>query len=133
MDADWTVRRVERTAWFACGGMALLALLIAGGAPGPALAVLAGGALIALAYWSLKAGVSVLDSPVQDGQGTGPGAGKRTATAVLKIAGRYALLAFLAYVMIARLRLHPLGLFAGASSFVAAVSIETLRLLIRKH
>jgi hypothetical protein len=35
--------------------------------------------------------------------------------------------------MIARLRLHPLGLLAGASSFVAAVSIETLRLLIRKH
>jgi len=132
MDADWTVRRVERTAWFACGGMALLALLIAGGAPGPALAVLAGGALIALAYWSLKAGVSVLDAPVQGGQGR-PGAGRRTATAVLKIAGRYALLAFLAYVMIARLRLHPLGLFAGASSFVAAVSIETLRLLIRKH
>ena len=132
MDADWTVRRVERTAWFACGGMALLALLIARGAPGPALAVLAGGALIALAYWSLKAGVTVLDSPVQGGQAA-PGAGKRTATTILKIAGRYALLAFLAYVMIARLRLHPLGLFAGASSFVAAVSIETLRLLIRKH
>ena len=129
MDADWTVRRVERTAWFACGGMAILALLIARGAPGPALAVLAGGALIALAYWSLKAGVSVLDLSVQGG----PGARKRTATAILKIAGRYALLAFLAYVMIARLRLHPLGLFAGASSFVAAVSIETLRLLIRKH
>jgi ABC-type glucose/galactose transport system permease subunit len=43
-----------------------------------------------------------------------------------------ALLALLAYVMIARLRLHPLGLLAGASSFVAAASIEALRLLMKK-
>jgi hypothetical protein len=34
--------------------------------------------------------------------------------------------------MIARLRLHPLGLLAGASSFVAAASIEALRLLMKK-
>jgi hypothetical protein len=34
--------------------------------------------------------------------------------------------------MIARLRLHPLGLLAGASSVVAAVSIEALRLLLKK-
>ncbi len=129
MDSDQAVRRVERTAWLACAGMAILALMMARGAPGPALAVLAGGALIALAYWSLKAGVSVLNPPAQGAAGVG----RRSAAAVLKIAGRYALLAFLAYVMIARLRLHPLGLFAGASSFVAAVSIETLRLLIRKH
>src|SRR3970040_1816046 len=40
---------------------------------------------------------------------------RRAGQAILKVAGRYALLAFLAYVMIARLRLPPLGLIAGAS------------------
>ncbi len=35
---------------------------------------------------------------------------------IVKMSGRYALLALLAYVMIARLRLHPLGLLLGASS-----------------
>jgi hypothetical protein len=45
-----------------------------------------------------------------------------------KLIGRYALLALLAYVMIARLRLHPLGLVAGASSVVAAAALEAGRL-----
>jgi hypothetical protein len=34
--------------------------------------------------------------------------------------------------MIARLRLHPLGLLAGVSSVVAAVSLEAIRLLMKK-
>jgi hypothetical protein len=34
--------------------------------------------------------------------------------------------------MIARLRLPPLGLLAGASSIVAAVAVEAVRLLIMK-
>jgi len=34
--------------------------------------------------------------------------------------------------MIARLRLSPLGLLAGASSIVAAVAVEAVRLLIMK-
>jgi hypothetical protein len=34
--------------------------------------------------------------------------------------------------MIARLRLPPVGLLAGASSIVAAVSLEALRYLLKK-
>jgi hypothetical protein len=34
--------------------------------------------------------------------------------------------------MIARLRLPPLGLLAGASSVVAAVSVEAVRFLLTK-
>jgi hypothetical protein len=37
-----------------------------------------------------------------------------------------------AYVMIVRLRLHPLGLLAGASSIVAAVTVEAVRVLVKK-
>jgi len=126
MDPDLTVRRVERTAWYACASMALVALAVGRGRSSLAVAVLAGGALTGISYWSLRA------LAVGAGVG-GPAARRIGVTAVLATVGRYALLGFLAYVMIARLRLHPVGLLAGASSFVAAVSIETLRLLIRKH
>ena len=34
--------------------------------------------------------------------------------------------------MIARLRLHPVALLAGASSFVGAVAVEAVRLLLKK-
>lgn len=124
-DADATVRRVERSAWYACGAMAVLALALARGRPGPAVAVLAGGALIGIAYWSLKSGVGGLLGDTPSGRGT-------RGTALLKVAGRYALLGFLAYVMIARLRLHPIGLLVGASSVAAAAFVEAGRFLVKK-
>jgi hypothetical protein len=40
-------------------------------------------------------------------------------------------LGLLAYVMIARLRLHPVGLIVGASSLVASASFEAVRALSR--
>ena len=67
-------------------------------------AVVGGGLLIGISFLSISSSVDQIASR------------RRLAFAVLKLAGRYALLAFLAYVMIARLRLPPLGLMAGASS-----------------
>lgn len=49
------------------------------------------------------------------------------ASALVRLAGRYALLAFLAYVMIARFRLHPIGLLIGVSSLPFAASVEAVR------
>ena len=40
---------------------------------------------------------------------------------------RYALLAGMAYVMIARLRLPPMALLIGASVMVAAAALELVR------
>ncbi len=37
----------------------------------------------------------------------------------------------MAYVMIARLRLHPIGLLIGASSLVASAALEAGRVLTR--
>jgi hypothetical protein len=51
----------------------------------------------------------------------------RPVMAAVRFAGRYALLGFLAYVMIARLRLHPVGLLGGVTSFVVAVALEARR------
>ena len=104
--------RLQRNALVSCAVMAVAALAIARDWRA-GLAVLGGGILIATSFLSIRGGFD---------RG-------RTRRAVLLIAGRYALLAFLAYVMIARLRLPPLGLIAGASSIVAAAGVEALRLL----
>jgi hypothetical protein len=130
VDHDPLLRRVEITAAVFCGIAAVAALVAARGAPGPAIAVVAGGALTLTSYWSLKRGLS----RVLPAHGAVPGAPFRAPRAriALQLAGRYALLGFLGYVMIARLRLHPVALLAGASSFVAAVAVEAVRLFVKK-
>ena len=103
-----------------CAAMALAAVAFARDWRAGA-AVLGGGLLIATSFLSIRGGVEDI-------------AGRRRAgRAALKVAGRYALLAFLAYVMIARLRLPPIGLLAGASSVAAAAMIEAIGLLRTKH
>jgi len=129
MEPDAVLRRVERTAIGFCGAMAIAALAVARGSPWPAVAVLAGGVLVGASYWSLKSGLSGL---IGTTAARGEHARASRGRIALHLAGRYALLAFMAYVMIARLRLHPLGLLAGASSIVAAVTVEAVRVLVKK-
>jgi hypothetical protein len=141
--ADAFLRRLERTAIVVCLAMAGAALVIARGRSGPAIAVLAGGLLIGVSYWTIGLGVHALAGaflrPPGDGAEDGAEADEQPTTAaprtgwtVSRVLLRYALLALLAYVMIARLRLHPIGLLAGASSVAAAASIEAGRLLLKK-
>jgi len=131
-ELDPLLRRLERTAWVACLIMAVAAYIISRGQWRPVAGVLGGGLLIAISYRTIGSGVSGLVERVARPGGMDgpplPGVGK---TAVL-VVGRYALLALLAYVMIARLRLHPLGLLAGASSVVAAAGFEAVRLITKK-
>jgi hypothetical protein len=126
MAHDAVVRRIERTALAFCGVMTIAAVVLAKGSAWPGIAVLAGGLLIATSYWSIKAGVSRLVGS-DDAIARVP-----RARIAFQLAGRYALLALMAYVMIVRLRLHPLGLLAGASSIVAAVTVEAVRVLMKK-
>ena len=126
MAHDPVVRRIERTALAFCGVMTIAAVVLAKGSVWPGISVLAGGLLIATSYWSIKAGVSRLAGS-DDAIARVP-----RARIVFQLAGRYALLALMAYVMIVRLRLHPLGLLAGASSIVAAVTVEAVRVLMKK-
>jgi hypothetical protein len=131
-DADPFLRRIERTAIAACGAMAVIALALGRGQPRLALAVLAGGALAGLSYWALVRGVHALARARDATASSAARSRPRLAWALSNIVLRYALLAFLAYVMLARFRLHPLGLLAGASSVVAAASVEAFRLLLKK-
>jgi hypothetical protein len=133
VEPDPLLRRLERTAFVACLVMAAVALVLAGGRPGPALGVVGGWMLIEVAYRSIHGGVTGMIDAFAGAEPVEPTVRRRRAAlAVARIAGRYALLAILAYVMIARLRLHPLGLMAGASSAVAAAAVEAVRFLAKK-
>lgn len=126
MHDDPLFRRVWRLAAVFC----LLAAVIAwfGWGTRVAVGVLGGGLLIGISLVSLGGGVAALVSP--GSRGVGPR--RSMGAALLKVVLRYALLGFLAYVMIARLRLHPIGLLVGASSIAAAAFIEAARLLSQK-
>ena len=90
--------------------------------------VLGGGLLIGLSLYTLGGGVAAVVHAAAGGR-TDPG---RVGKTLLKVVVRYALLGFLAYVMIARLRLHPIGLLVGATSITAAVFVEAVRLHLKR-
>jgi hypothetical protein len=113
------LERLQRNALVSCAVMAAAATAIARDWRA-GLAVAGGGLLIATSFLSIRGGVDDVM------------ARRRAGRALMRIAGRYALLAFLAYVMIARLRLPPLGLIAGATSVVAAACVEAVRYLRNK-
>jgi len=107
------VERLRRHALIACVAMAVVAAATARHVSWAA-AVIGGGLLIGISFFAITSGVGAL------------GAGGRPTFVLLKVVGRYALLGFLAYVMIARLRLPPLGLMLGASSFAVAALVELI-------
>jgi hypothetical protein len=119
---DALVGRIGRMAAVICVVATAVAWAVAGGRM--AAGVLGGGLLIGLSLYTLGGGVAAVVSAASGGGGAPGRAGKTLAKVVL----RYALLGFLAYVMIARLRLHPIGLLVGATSITAAVFIEAVRL-----
>lgn len=121
------LNRLQTTAALCCAAMIVIALVLSHGRLRPAFGVLGGGILVGVSLMGIRSGIGgMLD-------GFADGSRRRTLSIAAMVLGRYALLALLAYVMIARLRLHPLGLLAGASSVVAAAAIEAGRLLSKKQ
>lgn len=139
-EADPLLKRLERTSQIFCVGAAVVALGVRRGNPDVAVGVLGGGVLIFISYWAIKTSIDGLLAAVvpaaqpggeEEAKPAQPGAVSRARTAgfLLRLAGRYALLGFAAYVMIARLRLHPVGLLIGVSSAVFAATVEAIRAL----
>jgi hypothetical protein len=132
------IQRLQRNAIVACVGMALLAAVIARSIWWAA-AVIGGGVLIGISFLAIASGVSGIGADRADGADGADGADRadradhRPGFLLLKVTGRYALLGFLAYVMIARLHLPPIGLIAGASSFAVAAAVESVSLFRKKH
>lgn len=117
--------RIRRNTLIACALIALVALAVDPQRPAAAIGVLGGGLLVAISYAAVAFTIGVF-MPSPDRPKTPPARGKK-AFALLVFASHYALLAFAAYVMIGRLRLHPIGLLGGVTSLVAAVAFEALR------
>ena len=121
-DAASVARRLERDTAVILAASALLALLFAGKAM--AGGVLGGGLLAALSYRALKRGVLAIGPPAPGEEGRPTVSPARVAAG---LAGRYALLLGVGYVIIGRLRLHPLGVLTGVSAVVVAAMVEAVR------
>ena len=123
--SDPLLDRLQRSAITCALAITVLALVVTRGDWWAALSVLGGAVLIMISFVSIRGGIETLAAfaagPRDHAQRP------KVGPALAKLVGRYALLGFLAYVMIARLRLHPLGLVAGATSVVAAAAIEAGR------
>ena len=139
---DPWLRRFEKDAFLACLAMAGAALVVRTGNPDAALGVLGGGALGAFSYWAIQGGVDAL---LASAAGPAPGAEMPPASdpkrrlplgarmlAMAKFIGRYALLAVAAYVMLTRLRLHPVGMLVGVSAPVVAAAVLAVRIAVRR-
>ena len=122
-EPDAMLRRVERGGVAACLAMAAVAWALARGRAAAPAGVLGGGLLVLISYRGIKGGIDALTGAVAGG------ASGRTARAIglVKFFTRYAILAAAAYVIMARLRLPPVAVVAGASSFVVAVAMEAVR------
>ena len=86
--------------------------------------VVGGGLLSALSYRALKRGVEAIGPPPPGQESRRPVSPGRVA---LGLATRYALLLAVGYVIIARLRLHPVGVLVGVSAVVVAAMVESVR------
>lgn len=113
MTPDAVLARIARKAVVISALFAAAALMLSG--LNAAVGVVGGASLTLMSFLLLRRGSARL---------AGPGAAPSRGGVMWLILARYALLALAAYVMVARLRLHPIGLVAGASSMVAALALE---------
>jgi hypothetical protein len=115
----------RRAIAFAAVATAVAGILPWGGA-WTAAAVTGGAAMSLVSFWAIRRGVTGLADAVIARPDVPPAkAGGPRFLALFVL--RYALLAGMAYVMIARLRLSPLGLLCGASVTMLAAAAELTR------
>lgn len=129
------LERVERLALCLTGALLLVAAVVPGGGTSAAAGVLGGATLAAASYWAIKHGVTGIADAILRQRGPSvdhvgapsDAARRRPPRGFVMFVVRYALLALLAYVMIARLRLPPIWLLSGASVMALAAAIALLR------
>ena len=117
--------RIVRNAAIGCVLVAVVYALVRGRWTAGA-AVIGGGLLISISYWAIRGAAEA--AIVLRSSGESPS--KSTRLALVKFFTRHAILALLAYVMLARFRVSPVGLLAGASSLVAAAFVAAARVIV---
>jgi ATP synthase I chain len=131
------LRRLERGALVWCALAAVGVLALAPSRTDLLLGIAGGGVLAIVSFYAIRGSVDAAVRALAPAPGPAPEParpGPRPAgigSLILKMSGRYALLALLAYVMIARLRLHPLGLLLGMTALAASATAEAVRSLGR--
>jgi hypothetical protein len=124
--AETLLGRVWRRAVVLSVVATLLAAVVPWGGAWSAAAVAGGAVLSLVSFWAIRRGVTGLAEAVLTRRDeTAIRAGRPRFLALFVL--RYALLAIMAYVMIARLRLSPLGLLCGASVTMLAAAAELMR------
>ena len=88
----------------------------------PSVGVLGGALIAGISYFGVRRGVDSLSAAMADGGNARAG----LARTLIMLVGRYALLALIAYVMISRLRVSPLGVLLGVSVIPLAAALETI-------
>jgi len=116
------LKGLERRAIVVAVVLALGALLWPSAGLRTAAAVLGGALLAGISYFGVRRGVDDLTAAMVDGAN----ARGRLVRTLIMLVGRYALLALIAYVMISRLRLSPLGVLLGVSVIPLAAVIEAI-------
>ena len=129
------IRRVARNTAVSCLAMALLAglwsgdLRVVGG-------VLGGGVLVGFALWALagafrggrvERGEPGLDPESRKGRENREIQPVSRGFALVKFFTRHVILALVAYVMMVRLHLDPIGMVVGVTSVVVAATLEAAR------
>jgi hypothetical protein len=121
---DVTLRRFERDFLIAGLTLAAGAFVATRGRVDVAIGAAGGGALMAISYLGIKGGADVLAAAARQGRP----ARRVLVVAAVKFVGRFAVLALVAYGMLAYLRLHPVGILIGALAPVVAAAIQAVRL-----
>ena len=135
------LRRLERGALVWCALAAVGVLALAPSRTDVLLGIAGGGILAIVSFYAIRGSVDAavrafaptaepIREPIPE-PAPQPATRPGMSSLVVKMAGRYALLALLAYVMIARLRLHPLGLLLGMTALAASATAEAVRSLGR--
>jgi hypothetical protein len=115
--------RLALTTALVCVALAIAAMALWPGEWRIAAGVLGGGALVGLSAWAIRGAVNGL----LVARGRPP-----TAAGVLvKFFTRHVILAVVAYGMMVRLHLDPVGMMAGVSSLVIAAGVAALQRLQR--
>ena len=134
MITDGSTTLLRRLEWGALVWtiLAVVAVLVVAPARTDVMLGVAGGGLLSIvSFYAIRASVDAVmlsTRPADAGAPGDAGTGRPGIGAVLaKLTGRYALLGLLAYVMIARLRLHPLGLLLGVTALAASATAEAVR------
>jgi len=120
-EPDPRLRQIQRTAAWVFAVLIVVALA-AGGGLRAVLGVTGGGLLVAVSYRAIHAGV---DAVVLSG--TSRMTRRSAIWQLVKFITRFAMLGLIAYVMMVRLRAHPVWMLVGASSLVAAAALEAVR------